>query len=324
MSEIMKKQYRDIDHGTFDEEWGCHEESTEWWYATGYFTDEEGKMYSYQYAMNRVRMPGMHPTVIMLALTDFSTSKHIYFQDKMLSDDNIIITNDKVEFADVAKIKREDSYMSFEGNHAKFTLKLKLDFGKGAVWHCDNGVLKMGTADTKETTTYYSYPNMPSTGILTFNEKEHKVTGKTWFDKQGGIFNVMNVKTHWEWFSLRFYDDEEMMLFTFPQNGYQDGTFIPKDSKASRLINYKIIPLSFLSVEGSKFSSSWSLSVPGLKEENYTIKPLMEGQMNQGYFEELAGIYNKEGKQVGLCFVELLPGVYTKNLNNSYLLKKID
>lgn len=22
------------------------------------------------------------------------------------------------------------------------------DFGKGAVWHCDNGVLKMGTADT--------------------------------------------------------------------------------------------------------------------------------------------------------------------------------
>ncbi len=44
----------------------------------------------------------------------------------------------------------------------------------------------------------------------------------------------------------------------------------------------------------------------------YVVKPLMEGQMNLGYYELLAGIWDEAEKQVGLCFVELLPGVYNE------------
>jgi len=40
--------------------------------------------------------------------------------------------------------------------------------------------------------------------------------------------------------------------------------------------------------------------------------PLLDQQLNLVYFELLAEIYNPAGEKVGLCFVELLPGVYNK------------
>ena len=66
----------------------------------------------------------------------------------------------------------------------------------------------------------------------------------------------------------------------------------------------------------------WTLDVPGLKAEHYTIRPLMAGQPNLAYFEQLAGIYDPANQQVGLCFVELLPGVYNK-VSPALLFKKV-
>ena len=54
------------------------------------------------------------------------------------------------------------------------------------------------------------------------------------------------------------------------------------------------------------------MRLPGVKEEHYTVKPLLEGQMNMGYYELLAGVYNPAGEQVGFCFAELLPGARNK------------
>jgi hypothetical protein len=52
--------------------------------------------------------------------------------------------------------------------------------------------------------------------------------------------------------------------------------------------------------------------MPGIKDEQYTIVPKIDGQINLVYFELLADILNKDGKTVGHCFVENLPGVYNE------------
>jgi predicted secreted hydrolase len=80
----------------------------------------------------------------------------------------------------------------------------------------------------------------------------HEVTGKAWFDKQGGTYTLTNRRTNWEWFSLRFFDDEEIMLFTFPHENYYDGTYIEKSGKYNRLNNYEITPLGFTKAAGKK------------------------------------------------------------------------
>jgi hypothetical protein len=50
-----------------------------------------------------------------------------------------------------------------------------------------------------------------------------------------------------------------------------------------------------------------------------------DGQMNLAYFELTAGIYNSNGKQVGLCVMEFLPGARNpqKKINFLNLFRKV-
>ena len=72
-----------------------------------------------------------------------------------------------------------------------------------------------------------------------------------------------------------------------------------------------------------KKCSEWWYATSILKDENYKIIPIIDGQMNLAYFEQLCYIYNKDNKEVGMCFVELLPGVYNQKIDGKLLLKKI-
>jgi predicted secreted hydrolase len=323
MSAVHKIAYKGRNHGSFEEEWRCHKKASEWWYATGYLTDVRGELYSFQFTLINPRVFGIEPYIVMLALTDFKTGRHFYCQKTALLSRSIVIDENSVSFGSVARVVKGESAMALTASHKNFSLDLTLGYGKGAFWHGDDGVLRMGVDAPEETTIYYSYTNMPTTGTLTLNGEQRTVNGKSWFDKQGGTYHLLNRKTHWEWFSLRFFDEEEMMLFTFPQSSYQDGTYVSKGGAASRLTDYEVKPLDFVTVDGNKFSSGWTFSAPGLKGEEYTITPLMNGQMNLGYYEQLAWICDKSGEKVGMCFVELLPGVYNEKYS-MLLFKRVD
>jgi hypothetical protein len=110
-----------------------------------------------------------------------------------------------------------------------------------------------------------------------------------------------------------------MMLFAFPQSNYQDGTYITAKAERERMNDFELKTTKIIEKNGLKWSSGWELYVPGKKEERYTITPILEGNMNFAYFEELCRIFNEKGEEVGLCFAELLPGVmnngYSNNLN---------
>jgi predicted secreted hydrolase len=320
---VPERKY-DIQHlGTFTDEWIAHSKSQDWWYCTGFLTDEEGKLYSYQFTILRLYFLGIHPYLLMLALTDYTTGEHIYYQDISLNANKLTLTSDSVAFGDVAKVILEKDTMELTVHHKRFDLGLSLVYGKGAVWHCDNGLLEMGFHAKGNTTQDYTYPNMPTKGTLQLDGTTYTVSGKTWFDKQYGSFRPLNPKTHWEWFSLRFDDNEEIMLFSFPQDDYRDGTYIKQDGNYARLNNYTIEPTKFAFPDGTtKYSCEWSITIPGLKEERYTLMPMLEGQMNLGYYELLADIRNTKGEKVGMAFVELLPGARNKSFKNVLFTKK--
>lgn len=305
--------YRTTDHGDFATEWGPHINTSEWWYATGFLYDEADKLYSFQYTLAKRRVQGSEFFVLMLALTDIATGKHLYGEEVAPSSNPILLTSTTAQWGDKAGVVKGPHAMKVFGSHENWSYDLELGYGKGAFWHCDNGVLQMALPDAHETTTYYSYTNMPTTGTITLDGRTLKVTGKSWFDKQGGTYSETRYETHWEWFSLRFDDDEEMMLFSFPQSNYQDGTFIPKSGPAQRLNAYTITPTEFVTANGKRFSAAWTLDVPGLKDERYTITPMASGMLNIAYYEQLAEIRNAAGERVGKCFVELLPGVLNAN-----------
>jgi predicted secreted hydrolase len=323
----MRKIKYDVNNlRSFDVEWGIHKKCREWWYATGTLSDDDGNIYSYQFTLLHLNFGIVTPKVIMVAFTDLQNGRHSYLQKVTLFSNKVTISKNHVAFKGVASVEKKSDCMQIELSHKDFKLSLCARYGKGAFWHCDNGKLQMALPGEKETTSYYSYTNMPSEGTLTLNNKAIHVKGKTWFDKQGGTYSLSKRATNWEWFSLRFYDDEEMMLFTFPQSHYQDGTYIEANGQSERLSNYEIKTTKVIEKIGLKWSSGWSLYVPGKKEEYYTITPIVEGNMNFAYFEELCWIKNAKDITVGLCFAELLGGVLNEKPNQSLtnLLRSIE
>lgn len=304
-----------------------------WWYITGYFADPAApeQLYSYQFTVIRPRILRFSPYVLQLALTDVRTGTHAFTQRMTLWGRDVYVTDDAVHYMALAHLQREAHQMILTARTETFDLNLALNKGKGAFWHGDGGVLVMGGAqDPRRRTVYYSYPNMPTVGTVTLRSPDGRartmpVTGKSWFDRQWGPYALMNANTHWEWFSLRFFDDEEVMLFAFPQCGYADGTYIRQDGERRRVRDYTYTPHGFVQAAGMTFSKGWDLTMPGVKEERYQVRPLTHGQLNLAHFELIAGIYNPLGQQVGLCMVELLPGARNpqRRINPLNLLRRV-
>jgi hypothetical protein len=269
--------------------------------------DENDNLYSYQFVIIKSYLKIVTLWNAQLALTNFSTGSHEFFDDKAKDDKQITIDEKTAKYADIASVVKTEKGMLMMGKADTFSFDFEMDYNKGAFWHCDKGYLLMGSADTDESTLYYSYTNMPTKGTITIDGKKINVTGKTWFDKQGGPFNQASVKTHWEWFSFRFFDEEEIMLFAFPQGEYYDGTYI-RQNTAERLNNYKIEVKKIIEVDGLKFSSGWDITMPGIKDEKYSLIPILDTQRNGMYFEQVSEVFNASGEKVGYCVVELLPG----------------
>ena len=310
--------FRLSDHKSFSEEWGLHKKSSEWWYATGVLNDETGKLYSFQFTLLRIRAAFLRPYILMLTLTDFETGRHRYRQRITLSTKEIEIAQDRLRFGEDVLLEKHSEGMRLQVSEPDFSLELTLGFGKGAVWHCDNGALQMGVPKPGQTTLYYSYPNMPTQGEVTLDGKTMRVLGKTWFDKQGGPYALLKPETHWEWFSLRFFDDEEMMLFTFPQDDYRDGTYIRKDGSSMRLNGYAVEATQFITMDGNiRYACAWRVSLPGFKQERYEIRPLIPGQMNIGYYELLEGCMTKPAIWPGTALWSCCPERATRSFRYS-------
>jgi predicted secreted hydrolase len=299
---------------SMEEEFLSHKNGSEWWYCTGYLHDESGRLFSFQFTLAKVIVCGMRLHILMTALSDLETGKHHYSQQAFLFGRNVNITPDLIGVEDQAVMRFDTGKLGLSITAKDYSLTLDMNAAKPPVWHCDNGVLRMGLEDPKQTTYYWSYTNLGATGNLELEDQECKVSGKAWFDRQGGTYNIINRWTHWEWFSLRFFDDEEVMLFSFPQSDHQDGTYIDREGNYRRLTEYNIRPQGFTEAGGHKFSLGWDVEIEGVKDEKYTIVPKMDGQLNLTYYELLADVKDRTGNVVGYCVVELLPGIYNKHI----------
>lgn len=314
MSNIQYTSSPGVPHQSMEAEFLSHKGGSEWWYCTGYLNDEAGKLFSFQFTLAKVIVYGVRLHLLMTALSDFETGKHYYSQRAFFFGRDIIITSDRVGADDQAEIRFDKKKLDLSIKTSDYSLTLEMNIAKPPVWHCEDGVLRMGLDNPQQTTYYWSYTNLKVTGIVFLEDKRFQVTGKAWFDRQGGTYNIINRWTHWEWFSLRFFDDEEVMLFSFPQSHYQDGTYVDKIGNYRRLNDYEITPLGFTEAGGHKFSFGWQINLKGVKAEEYTITPKMDGQLNLTYYELLAEVKDRHGEVVGNCVVELLPGVYNKHI----------
>ena len=144
MTNIQYTESPGVPPQSMEDEFLCHKNGSEWWYCTGFISDESGRLFSFQFTLARVRIYFVQFHILMTALTDFETKKHYYAQQPIFFGKNVSITSGKIGLDNVAEMQFDGREVKLHINGPGYSLSLEMNAVKAPVWHCDNGVLKMG------------------------------------------------------------------------------------------------------------------------------------------------------------------------------------
>ena len=298
-----------ITHGTPQSDWKPKNSKSEWWYATGNLSDENGNLYFYQFTIFHTARLGAQAYATHVSFSDYQTNEHIFDDKIYFHQNNYSFTHDTIQVGSNI-ISLKNNQIIIDGSTKNMQYYLVSNSIKPVVWHGNDGIISMGNpGNPDENSFYYSFTNMNTEGSFSFVNKNDeqidlKVVGTTWFDRQWGDFK----ERKWNWFSLRFNDGEEIMLFSFPDTGYKRATFISKDGLSEQFYNFSYEAYKYIEIKKSEVGCGWNIKIP-MKEQEYTIIPLSENDINPNiivdYWEGLCKIINKKGEFKGWAVVEV-------------------
>ena len=116
MKEIVYSKSPGIPHESMDEEFLTHKHCSEWWYTTGYLHDDNGRMFTFQFTLAKIKIKFIKLHVILTALTDIENKTHAYAQKVSFSGRNIVTTTDRTSFGDIAAMTFDPNEFGSKGH----------------------------------------------------------------------------------------------------------------------------------------------------------------------------------------------------------------
>jgi predicted secreted hydrolase len=165
-------------------------------------------------------------------------------------------------------------------------IDLELRSAKPPAVHGENGV-SVKAAGTGYASHYYSMTRLMAAGTIAVGGRPAQaVTGLAWMDHEFGSSALRENQQGWDWFSLQFDNDTELMLYVIRRrDGTPDltssGSFIT-DAGAVIPIRHNEMTIEPLSSwrsprSGATYPMGWTIRVPSLRIA-LTVKPLLEDQ----------------------------------------------
>jgi len=307
----------------------------EWWYYTGHFFDQDNNRYGFEltffktYTPRSIKLFSAIPAYYILdkfhvahfAITDINNQKFekaektdIFFYDAQTSATELNVSLSNWYAKRAADGISHEIYANIGSKAIHFTLSPE----KPAAKHGNPpGIQSMGEAGVSY---YISYTRMRLSGELLTDCvlnicNSQRVSGQAWHDHQWGNFNLYKF-AGWDWFSLQFDDDSEVMLYLIRQASgeYSEmaGSYIAKDGNL-RLISKDDISLSVTNTwaspeTGAIYPIEWSLKIPKLNLDISISPALLNQEMDTRastgivYWE---GAVDVSGSKTGLGYVEL-------------------
>jgi predicted secreted hydrolase len=164
------------------------------------------------------------------------------------------------------------------------------------------GLIRQGAA----TSRYYSATRMTMTGtVRPAGGKRVSFAGTGWFDHQWGNFTSTPSASHWDWFSCRFDDRTELMLYRF-RDGLETGTAVDPAGHGRLVTSFVAEPgARVYRSAGRPWPLDWTLRV---RSERLTVKlhaivpdQLFRSLLLPTFWE---GAVTATGTKSGVCFVE--------------------
>jgi predicted secreted hydrolase len=281
--------------------------SIEWWYFTALAKDASGTPYSVFFTLFASK-GGLVPVSQVVDLATGAVVGHT--EEVALGTVGASALNVKAGNARL-RYTRVSNTWSFSVDTPAFAVSLVQRATKPYALHGGGtGLIQQSVAGPSR---YYSATRMTATGTLRTGGQTLSLTGESWFDHQWGNYRDDPRAFDWDWFSCRFGDGTELMLYQFrdPATGrvaaVRNGTFVAKNGKATGVVSFDISagPRT-LDAGGRSWPLDWTLSVPSssLSESVSAIVPdqLVRNAIVPTFWE---GASTATGSRTGICFVEL-------------------
>jgi predicted secreted hydrolase len=201
---------------------------------------------------------------------------------------------------------------SFSGADRDFAVSLAQHPDKPYALHGDGtGLIRQSLGGSSH---YYSATRMDASGTLRIGGKSVRLVGESWLDHQWGDYRDDPRAFNWDWFSCRFDDRSELMLYQFrdrvtgrPLARFRNGTYVSRSGRTTAVANFQARHgRRALTAAGRDWPLDWQLEVPQLKlsESLHSVlrDQLVRNTIVPTFWE---GVARATGSRTGTCFVEL-------------------
>lgn len=324
--------------------WAHPEYKTEWWYFTGHLVDDAApeRQFGYQFTFFRV---GVVPDTLTIesdwasrhlvmghaALTDITTGHHVFSElvyraTPLLGEfgepgDSLVAWSRAPVGTDGRWLLRWDGEgftFSARDDARKIAMDLRTRPDKPLIFQGPNGYSRKGDGPTAAS-LYYSFTRLTTTGTIEFDGRVTRVRGLSWMDKEFGSNQLDPDQAGWDWFSLQFEDERELMVYRLRDpsgaTDYGLGTLIGVDG-STRFLGLHDWELELLAewrspATSAAYPAAWKLTVPGA-DIAVVITPEVANQENVSrlipdlfYWEGAVTVRTEAGRSIGRGYVEL-------------------
>jgi len=303
----------------FPHDHGPHNDfQLEWWYYTGNLTDASGRHFGYQLTFFRhaIVPPDQQPAVSArtsdlafsqlyfahFAITDSGANEHVAFEKWSRSAGGLAGAQSQpfnVHVEDWSAVTTMGTgsaeAVQLTAQSGGYSLTLDLASTKPIVLHGERG-LSQKSNERGNASYYYSMTRMSTKGAITTPQGTFNVSGNSWLDREWSTSLLGETTEGWDWFSLQFDDNREMMYFKLREKGtgniaFDKGTFVEANG-TSTLMPGGSAQITVLDTwtspdSGAKYPIKWRIVAPKqqLDVEITPRIPDQEMDLSQRYWE---------------------------------------
>ena len=284
---------------TFPADHGPHPSfRNEWWYVTGNLDDEAGRRF------------GFELTIFRFSLTPFAPESPSAWRSNQVYIAHLAVTDEAREGFHVAqrysrgavglagaqaepfKVWLDDWEIAKDAgdrwrlvaHDADFGVDLELTALKAPTLNGNAG-LSQKSAEPGNASYYYSITRLATEGVIRLAERDYRVSGLSWLDREWSSSALSADQVGWDWFALQLDDGTDLMFYQLRRRDgtpdeFSAGTVVDANGSSSHLENDQV-ELSVLdhweSDAGGRYPSRWTLSVPRLDLE-VDVRPIVADQ----------------------------------------------
>jgi predicted secreted hydrolase len=314
---------------------------TEWWYYTGNLSTPSGKRYAFQLTFFRTQIaePGSEKTwpqnpsawrtkdlfLAHSALSDPET-KRFTFDERVaragaglagVTQDNGVT---RVFLGNWTTIMESGGHR-LRAPAKEFSLDLFCKASKPLTAHGAGGYSLKGSKPGSAS-CYYSYTRLEAEGSITLHGATVPVRGTAWMDHEFSSAPLEDDLEGWDWFSLQFDDQTELMIYLLRQktagnSESSSGTFVKASGEAVRLskndFQVEVLEKWKSPRSGATYPSRWRIRVIPLNLSLSVVPNLSDQELitekstRVTYWEGSVSVSGRSGENPvkGIGYVEM-------------------